>query len=422
MLINRFGAETAVLLIATPFLLFPTSFWPGTLLALCLLLLSWIWPAAASPRWPWANTPLNATLLLWSFCLLGGILVSADPDLSLPKLTGLLLGIAVWRYLTWPLPSRYLPAVVVIFVALGLGFTGIGVLSANWVVKIPVLARWLPPRLLVLPTAAEAGIQTNQLAGTILIYLPLLLSLVGLSSAIRSQWLRPFLLLLTGGTAVLLLLTQSRSGWVGGLGGLFVWLCLYSLLLPAAQSRRARQALALFVTLVLLTLAWIGPTRLLELWADPVQETAVGALDSLNFRHEVWQWGLQAVGDFPFTGVGLGTFRRVIFRFYPTQINPTYDLAHAHNIFLQVALDMGLPGLISYGALLLLAGWMGWQIARQSLPWRGVAIGLLSGLAALHIYGLADALALGSKPGLLFWWLLGLLTALWCKQQDGFTL
>ena len=38
--------------------------------------------------------------------------------------------------------------------------------------------------------------------------------------------------------------------------------------------------------------------------------------------------------------------------------------AHAHNIFLQTALDVGLPGLIVYLALLLLAFWLGWQVAR----------------------------------------------------------
>jgi hypothetical protein len=33
----------------------------------------------------------------------------------------------------------------------------------------------------------------------------------------------------------------------------------------------------------------------------------------------------------------------------------------------------------------------------------------MAGLVALHVYGLTDALAPGSKPGLIFWLALGLL-------------
>ena len=42
-----------------------------------------------------------------------------------------------------------------------------------------------------------------------------------------------------------------------------------------------------------------------------------------------------------------------------------------------------------------------------------------SGLVGLHIYGLTDALALGSKPGIAFWMALGLLAALPQAVQYG---
>lgn len=99
-------------------------------------------------------------------------------------------------------------------------------------------------------------------------------------------------------------------------------------------------------------------------------------------------------------------------RFFPIQVPANYDIAHAHNIFLQVALDVGLPGLIAYLAILLLAFWEGWQSARLDKALRPYALGLLGGLVALHIFGLTDALALGAKPGLLFWINIGLLTAM----------
>ena len=62
---------------------------------------------------------------------------------------------------------------------------------------------------------------------------------------------------------------------------------------------------------------WIGPTTLWEMWLNPPADTAVGTLRTLGVRRAIWPWGATAVGDFPFTGVGLGAFRQVVFRLYP---------------------------------------------------------------------------------------------------------
>jgi hypothetical protein len=82
-------------------------------------------------------------------------------------------------------------------------------------------------------------------------------------------------------------------------------------------------------------------------------------------------------------------------------------------MFLQVAYDLGLPGLSAYLALLFLAAHMGWKVYRQSqgLP-RALAVGSLAALLAYHLYGLTDVVALGSKPGVLWWALLALIAAL----------
>ncbi|MFQ5610160.1 MAG: O-antigen ligase family protein [Woeseiaceae bacterium] len=125
-----------------------------------------------------------------------------------------------------------------------------------------------------------------------------------------------------------------------------------------------------------------------------------------------------SIGDFPFTGTGLGSFRQVTRRLYPLNVQADYDIAHAHNIFFQVALDIGLPGLIAYLAILIIAGAVGWQVAKQDERLRPLALGLLAGLAALHIYGLTDALALGSKTSITFWVALGLLTAMHQMVQE----
>jgi putative inorganic carbon (HCO3(-)) transporter len=78
-------------------------------------------------------------------------------------------------------------------------------------------------------------------------------------------------------------------------------------------------------------------------------------------------------------------------------------------VFLQVAADTGLPGLIAYLALLMLAWKQAWRLYRRGQgAARGMAIGFLAALVSSHVYGLADVVALGSKPGVLWWVLLAL--------------
>jgi putative inorganic carbon (hco3(-)) transporter len=112
--------------------------------------------------------------------------------------------------------------------------------------------------------------------------------------------------------------------------------------------------------------------------------------------------------------VGLGAFRRVVNVLYPLfLVPPDADIAHSHNMFLQVGVDVGLIGLIGYVGLLLVAGVSAWQVAARRKGFEGfVTLGALAALIGFHTYGLADALALGSKPSVVFWVLLGLVAAL----------
>ncbi|MCA9935310.1 MAG: O-antigen ligase family protein [Ardenticatenaceae bacterium] len=342
--------------------------------------------------------------------------------MTLPKATGLFLGFAVWRYLSCFIRDKsQFNLALIIFALIGLGFTVVAALSVNWVDKVPIIAdalHLLPNQVITLPESHALGTHANELAGTLLIFMFLPLSfLIALwrnSRFRRLTWaVALFALLLT----FLLVLTQSRSGWIGAIAGFMTLFAVWSLALPVGKKRLyLRLILVGSVLVVLVGLLLIGPERLRQLTEDPAQQTLIGSLGTVSFRFEVWRWAVMAVGDFPFTGTGLGTFRRVIMRLYPARITPGVDIAHAHNIFLQVALDVGLPGLIVYMALLFMAAAITWQIVRRDsvkLPVTAVptTIALFSGIVALHVYGLSDAIALGAKPGLLFWFALGLLTA-----------
>ena len=410
--------EGSILVAGFPFLLFPNQFILGTVLALLGLIFIETIPVLLRWRSIQPPSPVDVPLLLFTIILTVSILITADPDLTLDKAMGLLLGVFLWRYLSRTVQSpKQWHLALLAFGAMGLGFVSLGILNAGWLNKLefltPIISR-LPNQIVPLPGQPGEGIHPNQTAGTVLFYFPLLWS-VTLGSWWRKQRQRwVWLGLALMGTAVLLL-TQSRSGWLGGAAAIYALVGLWALSQPAGSLARRRLLMLLGVlTLVgMAGLAVIGPERLVELWQDPAQETAVGSLASLSFRQEVWRWTIVAIQDFPFTGIGLGSFRRVIRRLYPLNVTPSYEVPHAHNVFFHTAVDIGIPGLIIYLALVGLVLALGWQAAKHNAQLRPYALGLIVGLFAFHIYGLGDVLALGSKTGLVFWFLMGLVTTLY---------
>jgi len=107
----------------------------------------------------------------------------------------------------------------------------------------------------------------------------------------------------------------------------------------------------------------------------------------------------------------MNAFRKLMPVLYPAYLNSAdYDVAHPHNQLLMTALDLGLPGLIAYLALWLGAARMLVQAVQLSPdPWlRDISAGLGAGLIAHFIFGVTDAISLGAKLGIVFWFVLAL--------------
>jgi len=145
------------------------------------------------------------------------------------------------------------------------------------------------------------------------------------------------------------------------------------------------------------------------------------SLGTLEARIEIWSRALYGIQDFPFTGMGMNTFRTVVHVLYPlNRIGPDVEIGHAHNEFLQAALDLGIPGLIAFLDLYMISfaclASTSRQIGQTSetgedrLLNQALVLGLGGGLVAHLLYGMTDAVALGAKPGVLFWMLLGLVS------------
>ena len=404
-------------LLALP-MLFPRPTWTPLFLVLPLL---WFlhWRRSGSP---FPVTPLNVPLLLGSFMLLVSLWATFSIEFSLPKISGLLFSLAVF-FAVVRFSNRHFELAMAGFLAGGAAIAVLGIFGTDWPAKIAALGALgerIPLWIQGLP-AAESGIHPNELGGVLTLFLPLaLIALVrGQIKKLPRSWMSKILLffvvLLLGGV---MLLTQSRSAYIG--------LAFGVALLLAGGGRSGRIILLLLCIVGVIAISQIGVPTLLGL----NEAETVSPVGEITFasRFEIWSRALYGMQDFSFTGMGMGTFRRVAPVLYPFfMISPDKDVAHAHNIFLQTGLDLGIPGLIAFislwiGAfamLLIVYNRRSEKKIALGMSARTLALGLAGGLLAHGVYGLTDAVALGAKPGFLWWYLLGLIASLYRLQVSG---
>ena len=447
--------QWVLLALASPFLLFPS---PSRSLALFVVPGLWI-VAWLAGREPLPRTPLNATLLLMFIMVLVSLWATFDIAFSLPKISGMVLGMGVFFAVAREAerPRGWILSLLA-FLGIGLGIAALGLFGTRWASS---KITFLDPIITRLPTliqglqGAETGLHPNEVAGALIWVLPLMMAIsVALfflprppknqdARALRKGWQEKMrgwrlvgvtilCLAATFFVAAVFLLSQSRGGYIG------LALTLPVLILIALPRRWQWYSLiALVVLAVVLGFLVASRWEAVRTWiagSDQAADPAL-SLNSLEGRLEVWSRAIYGIQDFPFTGMGMNAFRKVVPVLYPLfLIGPDIDIGHAHNEFLQAALDLGIPGLIAFLALYIGAFWMlvdVWRATRHpplntehcevpeggSLVTRFLALGLGGGLLAHLLYGLTDTVALGAKPGVLFWMLLGLIAGLRRQAQ-----
>ncbi len=414
--VDPFWVDLGVLAVSAPFLYFPSYFPVWTRgLALALLAAGWGWRRLRLGVWR-AATPATPALDLLMLLLPVALWAAPAPlreQYSLPRALILLWNFALfwavvthagraWRFLWWSAAG---------FFAAATGIALLAPLGITWLYKFRPLQAILdriPSPLVGVFQGAESGFHPNQVAGTLLYALPLMLALSGAGLRVRPRprwfWL---LLLATAVVFTVLVLTQSRAALLG--------LAVSVLFMMLVPWRWGRWLLVCGSAALLISIPFL-PASLLDVLGGAPPVEALGGTSSLGFRQDVWTQAVAALHDFPFTGMGLGTFRHIVFLLYPIQVTPTYNLGHAHNFILQTGLDFGLFGLVALVAIYLTAAvalvYSGRCAVSMGGIGRGWVIGLAGSLAAQVVYGQLDAVAMGAKTNFMFWFWLALVFAL----------
>ena len=212
----------------------------------------------------------------------------------------------------------------------------------------PIIVTWKPEfRLFHLPLYEQLQsisfnvgetIHANVLAGVLLVPLLLAFSLLWRQSVDRKVAQQIGLVVLMCVMLFMFILTQSRAGYLGFSVGIGLWAIL----------RWSR----LLWGLPLLGIGLIWLFQRFGIFSVLNGLAAGNSFGGWTGRLDIWTQSSHALQDFVLTGIGIGTFTLVIPLLYPLQVN-IEGFPHAHNLFLQIGLDLGLPGLIAYLSIII---------------------------------------------------------------------
>jgi O-antigen ligase len=195
----------------------------------------------------------------------------------------------------------------------------------------------------------------NHMATLLVISLPFLAALLAAARGGTVQRYSAAVALVAGAALVILVglaLNRSLAGY-----GLALPVVAASLLIVVKASRRTRR-LAMAGAAALVVAAAVA------LAFSPVGTKTLDASTSVTSRAEILETTSEAIGDFLPFGSGLGTFRAV-YKLYedPAQVTPLV-MPHAHNDYAELALELGLPGVILIAIFLL------WWAVTSARAWR----------------------------------------------------
>jgi putative inorganic carbon (HCO3(-)) transporter len=341
--------------------------------------------------WTWHPTALDLPLLVWMVAI--ALSIAFNLEVWRRSMIGVwyaTLYFIVWYWLSDLIANRIISRTQLIAVVpLGALLTiakGLEESQPWFVERLPLLLNGSIPFELPRPSGLLGN--PNILAAILVIVVPLTVALI-----LRARnLLRIPLLVLLVASLTLLVLTFSRGGWIGVFAALAVQIALilhsYGLLRPArlrdwfaSTSRRARFGLS--------TVAAVTTISMLLVSAVAVKSLSISGR-GVSLRDWIYEAAIRVFAEHPIAGSGLFTFGRGLAE-HTSQ--PPYDVhSHAHNLYLNVAAELGIVGLVALaitGVYILHTSRQNWSLAdhRERLLLTG-AYAAIAGFLAHHLVDL----------------------------------
>lgn len=180
---------------------------------------------------------------------------------------------------------------------------------------------------------------TVDLGVYLILAVPVVFILYGLSNSIKEKFFMSIVDLIA---LFALYLTHNRAAWVAFIAQV--------ILLTGIKKKWKTLLAAIFMIIILMVIAIFSPVKDVLIHEVPVPSPKgemVGRETALS-RIVIWKEGIGKIREHPLTGIGYGkeSFKKA-FPDNPIMLEDT-GLWHTHNIFMEIALEIGIPGLIIF--------------------------------------------------------------------------
>lgn len=354
----------------------------------------WLGKMVVQRQWPLQPTPFDGAVLL--FVLLSALSILGSPD----------RGFSYYNY--YHLMGRYIAVYYLVahnirslkqikrllscllfsaLIVAGYGFYqyihGVDIAQYEWVdgdqfpeLKMRVFSTLQNPNLLAAFLVVMMSITTG----------------VGLKQTDKIQQFLLFVLVVVLGYC--LVLTYSRGAWISLLAICTAYGMLYN-----------RKIMWLFLALPIL-IGW-NYEGVMDRMVSIVNPTDT----SSSVRLALWESTFAMILNKPFLGIGWGAYWLV----YPEYdfFNMTSTMYHAHNTYLHLAAEIGVPGLLIFLGIAYGHARLAWDTAAKSNNrWlSGLMLGIVTALAGLAINGFTDHVLYNIQLSMLFWLLNAIIVA-----------
>lgn len=353
------------------------------------------------------RTPSDIPVLILTAFIPVTVWITAFPEITHIQVYRLLSGIGLFYALVnWNQTPKRLYLSINGLILSGLLLAAISPVAVEWSAKLAFIpVKIYQPFTILL----QDTIHPNVMAGSLVLILPFSVSWV--LFAWQDINIPEKILAIVSSLVMVffLILTQSRGAWIA----IFIVLIFFPVF-------RWRWGWVLSILGILATFSivyTIGLTKVLNALVSG------GSVRGIQGRIEIWERAYYMIRDFPFTGIGMGSFTKVADSLYPFTLASPGSIFHAHNLILQIGLDLGLIGLSAWIAILVIHFIQAWKSrltgkTNKNARIEAIGFALMGSTLVLMIHGTMDSVVWGMvRPAPLVWAIWGIGSSLYLHTQ-----
>lgn len=196
-----------------------------------------------------------------------------------------------------------------------------------------------------------------------------------------------------------LIYTWARGAWLGFMFAVVIFLLVWN--------RKAMGAIIAAIAALPFMIPYL-PASIVSRFSS------IGDLSdtSTNYRVYIWRGSVNLASDYALSGIGIG--EQAFDRIYPYYSFAGIEKApHAHNLFLQLFIEVGIFGFLVFLAVLICLLQNGFSLAKrgEDKTVRLIGCGALCGVLAALVQGMTDYIWYNYRVFFVFWIVIGFVSA-----------